>query len=265
MQSKAFIKLICGPVGGGKSTVALMALWAMALHQEPFKNIRRSKFIILRNTLSQLKATVKPLIDQWFVSMPDMPLGEWRLSENTFEIKLRLADKTVLHTEFMMMAADTPDDVRRLLSLEATAAWVEEAREVDEDVFSGLQGRVNRFPNMAMGGATQPCVICSTNPPPVGTFWHEMMTKPGKKTEIFMQPAALLEDGTLNPEAENLTNLSPSYYDNLVDGKTDDWIGVYLKNKYGAGGLGRPRPCNPARPRGTMHACHSPLKWPATI
>lgn len=240
MQSQAFIKLICGPVGGGKSTVALMTLWSMAVQQNAFKGVRRTKFIILRNTVSQLKATVKPLIDQWFVEMPETALGNWRLSENTFEIKARLPDGTIVHTEFCMMAADTPDDVRRLLSLEASAAWVEEAREVDADVFSGLQGRVNRFPNQAMGGVTTPCVLCSTNPPPVGTFWHEMMTSPGKKTEIFMQPPALLDDGTLNPDAENLENLAPNYYDNLVEGKTDDWIGVYLKNKFGAGGLGQP-------------------------
>lgn len=240
LDSRAFIKLICGPVGGGKSTDALWDLFQRALQQEPFNGVRRTKFILMRNTTQQLKATVKPLLDTWFVTLAGGRLGQWRLTENVFEMRFKMKDGTVVFSEFCLMAADTPDDVRRLLSLEASAAWCEEAREIDADVFSGLQGRVNRYPSRAAGGVTYPGVICSTNPPPVGGFWHGLMTKPPANTEIFMQPAALLDDGSINPEAENLANLAPDYYDNLLEGKTEDWIDVYLKNHYGAGDLGQP-------------------------
>lgn len=241
MDSTAWVKIIMGPVGGGKSTAALFELLKRAVQQAPHKNVRRTKFIILRNTMQQLKSTVKPLIDQWFVTLPATPLGQWRLTENTFEIQFRNnRDGTVIHTEFVLMAADTPDDVRRLLSMECSAAWVEEAREVDPEVLSGLQGRTNRFPNRAAGGVTYPGVICSTNPPPVGGFWHSMISEPPNKWEVFIQPPALLEDGTLNVEADNLANLAPDYYDNLISGKTEDWINVYLKNQFGAGDLGQP-------------------------
>lgn len=240
LNSRAFIKLICGPVGGGKSTVALMDLVQRAVTQAPFENVRRTKFIVLRNTIAQLKATVKPMMDTWLVTMTKGTMGTWRLSENVFEARFRLPDKTVVHSEFLLMAADTPDDVRRLLSLEASAAWVEESREVDPDVFAGLQGRVNRFPARIAGGVSYPGVICSTNPPPLAGFWHGLMTTEQKGVEIFMQPPALLDDDTLNPLAENLENLAPEYYDNLIAGKTEDWINVYLKNKFGAGDAGRP-------------------------
>lgn len=241
IDDRSYVKMIMGPVGSGKSTVALNDLWRRAIAQEPFRGVRRTKFIILRNTIQQLKSTVKPLIDQWFVTLPDVPLGKWRLTENTFEMQLfNKGDNTTIFTEFVLMAADTPDDVRRLLSLECSAAWVEEGREVDPEVFSGLQGRVNRFPNRAAGGVTYPGVICSTNPPPLGGFWHEVISNPPRGYASFIQPAALLEDGSLNPAAENLENLSPDYYDNLVSGKTEDWINVYLKNQYGAGDMGQP-------------------------
>lgn len=240
LQSRSFIKLIMGPVGGGKSTVALFDLLNRALSQEPYNNTRRTKFILLRNTMQQLKTTVKPLLDQWFVTMTSNSFGSWRLTDNTYEVHMRLPDGTILHTEFIMMAADTPDDVRRLLSVECSAAWVEEAREVDPEVFSGLQGRVARFPSRAAGGVTYPGVICSTNPPPVGSFWHKIISEPPKNTEVFLQPAALLDDGSINPNAENLQHLDPSYYDNLISGKTEDWINVYLKNQFGAGDLGQP-------------------------
>lgn len=246
MEDRHFIKLICGPIGGGKSTAALMALWTMAVQQKPFgkDQVRRTKFCILRNTSAMLRQTVKPLIDHWFVTVPmsegSPAFGQWRLTDGTFEIRARLGDGTIVHTEFVLMHADTPDDVRRLLSAEYSAAWVEEAREVDQAVFEGLQGRTTRFPNVASGGVTYPCVICSTNPPPVGTYWHELMTKPASNVAVFMQPAALLEDGSINPEAENLENLHPDYYSNLLQGKTTDWVNVYLRNKFGAGGMGQP-------------------------
>lgn len=240
LASRKFIKGVMGPVGGGKSTVCLADLFTRACFQVPYQNTRRTKFIILRNTMAQLKDTVKPLINQWFVTLPQAPLGAWRLSDNVFEIRANLPDGTILHTEFCMIAADTPDDVRRLLSLEASAAWVEEAREVDPDVFEGLQGRVARFPNRLAGGVTYPGVICSTNPPPMGTFWQELIASPPKNMEWFIQPPAMLEDGSLNPDAENLEYLDPDYYTNLMEGKTDGWLDVYLKNKFGAGGFGMP-------------------------
>ena len=113
LKSKAFLKLIMGPVGGGKSTVALMDLVDRAVEQRPFNNVRRTKFIILRNTIAQLKATVKPLMDTWFVTMTKGTMGQWRLSDNVFEAKFKMPDGTVVHSEFVLMAADTPDDVRR--------------------------------------------------------------------------------------------------------------------------------------------------------
>lgn len=257
IAGRSFIKGVMGPVGGGKSTIAFFELLSRAFSQEPYNGVRRTKFIVLRNTMAQLKATVKPLIDQWMVQMPPSPMGQWRLTDMTFEIRARLPDQTVLHTEFVLMAADTPDDVRRLLSVECSAAWVEEAREVDPEVFAGLQGRTARFPNRASGGVTYPGVIFSTNPPPLGGFWHELITRPPKNTQIFIQPSALLEDGSINPEAENLKHLDPDYYDNLVAANTDAWVDVYLRNNFGPGNMGQP--VFKASFRRDFHVSKSPL------
>lgn len=258
LQSRAYIKLIMGPVGGGKSTDALMDLLQRSVRQQAFNGVRRTKHGILRNTMQQLKSTVKPLIDHWFCTMTNNTMGAWKLTDNTFEMRFRLPDSTVVHSDFILLAADTPDDVRRLLSLELSDAWVEEAREVDPAVFEGLQGRVARFPNRASGGVTYPGVICSTNPPPMGTYWQEKVSNPPKNMEVFIQPPALLEDGTLNPEAENLDNLDPNYYSNLVEGKTEDWINVYLKNRFGSGGWGEPIFASTFRQ--SFHVAKEPLK-----
>lgn len=242
LKDKSFLKLINGPVGGGKSTVALMDLLSRATTQTPnAMNIRKTRFIILRNTIAQLKSTVKPLIDQWLVDMMGGTVGKWNYSENfSFSLKLELDDGTTVESEMWLMAADTPDDVRRLLSVEASAAWVEEAREIDPEVFSGLQGRVNRYPNIAQGGVTYPGVIASTNAPALGSFWQEIMSDTPDGWKVFTQPPALLDDGSLNPDAENLENLAADYYKNLVSGKSEAWIDVYLKNKFGPGNHGQP-------------------------
>ncbi len=239
LASNGFVKVIMGPVGSGKSTIAFVDLVNRAYAQRPHAGVRRSKWGILRNTSAQLRSTVKPLIDQWAPLMFGSA-GSWRLTDGTYEVMAKLPDGTVLHAEFVMLAADTPDDVRRLLSLELSGGWIEEAREIDEDVTNGFIGRMDRFPNQASGGVTRPGCVASTNPPPLGTYWHEIITAPPTGFEVFVQPPALLEDGSLNPDAENLENLSPNYYERLVEGRKPAWIDVYLKNKFGPGEWGLP-------------------------
>lgn len=258
---QSYIKLIMGPVGGGKSTVCLFDLLARAQAQAPFEGLRRTKFGILRNTSAQLKATVKPMIDEWLVTIPQQTqgraMGHWRVTDNTFEIQGELPDGTHMLTELVMLNADTPDDVRRLLSLQLTAAWVEEAREVDEEVFKGLLGRVDRFPGAAAGGVSYPGVICSTNAPALNSYWHQMITRPPANMRVFIQPPAVLEDGSVNPEADNLLFLGQNYYPNLLQANTEGWCDVYLRNKFGMGNAGQAVYRETFRP--SFHVAKEPL------
>ena len=240
LEDRHFVKVIGGPIGSGKSTVCLFDLLKRSVEQVPFDNVRRTRHILVRNTSAQLRSTVKPLIDQWFVHATNDTMGKWRLTDGIFEARFRLPDDTIVHAEFMMLPADTPDDVRRLLSLEGSAAWLEECREIDPEVAQALQGRVARYPNRNAGGVTYPGVIGSTNAPPLGSWWQQKMADPPDTWRVFMQPPALLDDGSINPATENLANLDPNYYRNLISGKTQDWIDVYLRNHFGSGGFGEP-------------------------
>jgi hypothetical protein len=59
MQSEAFIRLIAGPVGSGKTTACLFELFRRSCEQAPAPDgYRYTRFAILRQTLTQLKPTV---------------------------------------------------------------------------------------------------------------------------------------------------------------------------------------------------------------
>ena len=239
MASISKVQILTGPLGGGKSTCCLFKLLALALAQPVVGGVRRARFCILRNTTAQLKDTVKPLIDQWFIEAPEQAIGIWHLSDLKFKMKMQLADETIVDAEFWLMAADTVEDVRRLLSTEFSAAWIEECREINSEVFAGLQGRCGRYPSRINGGVAYPAVICSTNMPTVGSYWHSVMVDVPAGWEVFHQPPAVLEDLSPNPAREN-PFLPDSYYDDLVSGKTEEWLKVFLKCQYGTDVAGLP-------------------------
>ena len=59
MESEAFIRLIAGPVGSGKTTACLFELFRRACEQAPaIDGFRYTRFAIVRQTLQQLKQTV---------------------------------------------------------------------------------------------------------------------------------------------------------------------------------------------------------------
>ena len=242
MASRATTRILFGPIGSGKSSLALMELIRLAMIQNknPRDGVRRSRFGILRNTVAQLRDTVKPLLDKWLVQDTGGRLAQWKHTENKLVMRSFHPDGGAVEAEFWLLAADTNEDVRRLLSLELTAAWVEEAREVDAEVFFGLQSRTKRYPARVDGGCAFPCVICSTNAPDVDTFWHKTIMATPEGWEVFTQPPALLEDNSINPLADNLQFLDPNYYPDLIAGRPTEWVNIYLKNRFGLGKSGKP-------------------------
>jgi ABC-type lipoprotein export system ATPase subunit len=67
MNSAAFVRLIVGPVGSGKTTGLLMEILRRAIEQAPGPDgIRRTRWAVVRQTLSQLKMTVLLDLLSWF-------------------------------------------------------------------------------------------------------------------------------------------------------------------------------------------------------
>ena len=228
MMSDAPMRLIMGPVGSGKSVGCIMEIARRAQQQRPARDgIRYTRCVVVRNTISQLKDTVLKSFLDWF---PNGVAGTWNESRMTFT--LRFGD---VQCEVLFRALDTPEDVRRLLSLEPTFIYVNEMREIPLEIIIACRSRAGRYPSMKEGGATWHGVFGDSNPPSTDHYIHQNfeVDKP-RGWEIFKQP------GGRHPDAENIANLPAGYYENMCDGADEDFIRVHVDAQYGRSKAGKP-------------------------
>lgn len=228
-----FVRAIMGPIGSGKSVTCVMDLIMIAMEQEPdSKGVRRTKFAIIRNTYRELLDTTVATFFTWI----EQESGHWSSLNMAFNLKQQLPDGTIMETEFLFRALDKPDDIKKLLSLEITAAWINEAREISKAVVDMVQGRVGRYPPKVYGvEATYFGLIMDTNPCDNDHWWYNLLEVDiPDNHKYFRQPSGI------SPEAENIDNLPRNYYKNMQAGKTPEWINVYVKGEYGFITDGRP-------------------------
>lgn len=260
MLNDAYVRVLAGPVGGGKSVTCVHELVRLSCEQAPNKNgVRKTRAVIVRNTADQLALTTRKTVFDW---LPPGEAGVWKAVEKTFILMANLPDGTRVESEWLFIALDTPDDVRKALSLETTFLWGNESRELHPDVVDGLLGRLNRYPSMKDGGPTRSCALFDTNMPDEETWWHDKMENPPSNWAVYKQPAAIVKptkyvelygedpqevlqdkdgnDWAVNPGCDNYDNLPKQYYPNLIPGKTEDWLRVYLRSEYGRSLSGTP-------------------------
>ena len=220
-----FVRALMGPIGSGKSVACCTDLIMKALFQQPNTDkIRKTRFAIIRNTYRELVDTTILTFFDWF---PES-LGVYLKKDMKFTLNIKLQDGTYLNAEFLFRALDKPDDIKKLLSLELTGAWINEAREIPKAIMDMLIGRLGRYPNIRDGGPTWHGLIMDTNPPDSDHWWYKLfeVDKPDSYM-LFKQPS-----GT-SPSAENIQNLPKGYYTNMQDGKDQEWINVYVHGNYG--------------------------------
>jgi len=259
MKNDTFFRGIRGPVGSGKSVGCCVEVFRRALMQAKGPDgKRKSRWAIIRNTNPQLRTTT---IKTWLDWFPENDWGKFTWSvPYTHMIK-----KGDLELEVIFLALDRPEDVKKLLSLELTGIWINEAREIPKSIIDACTMRVGRYPSMRDGGPSWTGVIADTNAPEEDHWWPimsgevpipdhipreqaKMLVKPDN-WRFFTQPAGMLEvknDGgevdkyEPNPKAENRKNMMQSYYPNLIQGKTKSWIDVYVMNRLGTIQDGKP-------------------------
>lgn len=238
MESDAFMRVIEGPVGSGKTTGCIFDVLKHACEQSPGPDgVRRTRFAIVRQTLAQLKMTVLLDILSWL-----RPVAEYKVSEQL--VTISFGD---VHSQWYLIPLEDEEDQKRLLSMQLTGAWLSEAIEMDVNLVDAIAGRCGRYPSAAEGGCTWFGIIADTNCPVTGSPWHTLLedSRP-PDWALFRQP------GGLEPDAENLEWLlqtpetlrlpredpvrraqGRTYYERLARGHNEDWVRRYVNAQYG--------------------------------
>lgn len=220
------MRCLVGPFGSGKSSGCAIEVISRALAQDPGPDgIKRSRWIIIRNTYRQLFDSTIKTFHQW---LPPHHFGDYRQSDQSYTIK----GFEGAEIEVIYRALDRPDHVGNLLSLEVTGGWANESREIPWAIIEALQGRVGRYPAKRDGGCKWYGVFMDTNPADTDSklykYFCETEHDPSH-AELFMQP-----DG-LGRNAENLDNLPGGqlYYKKMAVGKDPEWVKVYCRGQWG--------------------------------
>jgi len=262
-KSEAFVRQAIGPMGSGKSTAMVQEIFRRCREQAPWKSdgIRRSRWACIRNTYPDLLSTTLKTFLYWF---PEGTFGSLRQSI-PIVYTLRYED---VEAEILFLAIEGNKDIRKLLSLDLTGAWLNENREMPKTVLDFVEGRVGRYPPAVEGGPTYKGVIMDTNPPD-DDHWiakldnkiqhykatGEILVEEGDEGddgaagifgtgamddmpetkfdptqyEVFKQPSGL------SANAENIENLPDGYkyYHRLASNKTADFVRVNVHGLYG--------------------------------
>jgi hypothetical protein len=250
--SNALVRGIRGPIGSGKSVGCCWEIWSRAQEQRAHNGVRRSRWVATRNTYGELTTTTLKTWLDWF---PEERFGKVVYGAPiTHDLSWDAEDGTKVELEMWFLALDRPEHVKKLLSMEITGGWMNEAREQPKAILDGLTGRVGRYPMAQEGGASWSGVIMDTNPPDDDHWWYTLAEVDVPESFAFWaQPPGDSE------EAENLDWLLQSpetmalpvghphrraagrlYYERLKAGKTNEWIKVYVKGQYGSVFDGKP-------------------------
>lgn len=272
--SNKIVRGFKGPVGNGKSVTCITEMLRVSHAQEPnVDGVRKTRWAIIRNTNPELRTTTLNTWKQW---VPEIispivmhPIITTRLIQ---PIK---SDGTSIDMEVYFLALDKPGDVKKLLSMELTGAFINEARQIPYAVVKGARERIGRYPAAIDGYTDNPdkgyvapknpctrkCLLMDTNPPDTDHWWYQLaeegcLRKSENKDQARKQTSEIFDfvngppplisngDGTYkpNPLAENIDYLPGGfqYYLDMIAGNTEDHVNVQVLGNYGVIMEGKP-------------------------
>jgi hypothetical protein len=232
IKSEQFYSFIVGPVGSSKTTGILFKILYHAMRQKPSPKdgIRRTRWVVVRNTMPQLRDTTINSFMMWF--KPGQA-GQWKSTSNTFVFKF-----DDVEAEVMFRPLDTPEDVRRVLSLEVTGVILDEFVEIPQEIVEALSGRCGRYPPVQLeGGPDWWGMWGASNPGNEDDWWYDWLYEERPSNLAYFE-----QPGGFSSDAENLANLpgGSDYYANLAEGKSEEWINQFINVRWGFSLRGTP-------------------------
>lgn len=261
-HDEAELAIIQGPIGSGTSSCACHKIWKFAMSQwADFDGVRRTRWIITRDTYKELRDTTIKTWLEWFPESEWGPLIRGEPAFHHLKRKHPSGDGTTIDCEVIFLAIPDPDVAEQVLaSYEITGFFRNEAQFCEKGVIDELLSRCARYPSMKNGrGARWHGGFLDLNAPseghwipymrgdiPLPAEWSEdeaqgykvPMNASGKpRWKFYVQPSGLLEariEGRIvyqpNPLAENQRHLRKSYMEQIA-GKPKDWIDQRVMNK----------------------------------
>jgi len=235
---KNFARIIVGCYGSGKTTGCLIDAVINTILMPPcLDGVRRARVLVVRNTFPELESTTIPTWNNWFADMGDIK----KRMKAPITFIHNFNDKNgEIELHVLFLALNRPSDIQKLKSFESTFAILEEASELDREVFNHAKARIGRWPSEQI--CTEKFdkkIILPTNPPDESHWIYDIfeVQKPDKHS-IYKQPPALLwKENKLveNPAAENIENLKDGYgyYFDASLGQSKEFIKVFIEGKYG--------------------------------
>jgi hypothetical protein len=275
--------IIIGPVGSGKTVANVIKPYMWALEQEPGPdNVRYFKAGFVRNTMPELLRTTIQTYTSIFIqdmfgdirrSSPVSHRISWESdglkggrfiqepSESGLSMRWEPNDDNSpgLQYDIDFFALDRPQQVKSLLSYEATYLFFNEIREIPKAIIDAAGDRVGRYPSWKNGGVppTKWGVAGDTNPPDEDHWIYDFCINPPDGWSFFLQPPGISEveqcgenqfkakagepdvgivpkefttewNGrryAVNPRAENLNNLP-------IDGRIDSMRHILGRGNY---------------------------------
>ena len=246
--SNKIVRGFLGPVGNGKSVACIQEILRCAADQWPnVDGIRKTRWAIVRNTYPELRTTT---LNTWKAWIPEFICPITLSPIIIAKMNQPLSDGTMMEFEVYFLSLDSDDDVKKLLGLEVTGVFLNEARELSYAVLDAARERIGRYPSVIEGyedtktykaprdenGNYKPCkrklILMDTNPPDTDHWWYQLaeegclrtvdpMHKEFAKDEVarvfdfFRGPPPLIKElngsYTPNPLAENIQNLPGGY------------------------------------------------------
>jgi hypothetical protein len=263
LLSEDEVDIIQGPIGSGKTRAAIMRMVRHASQQPVQRDgIRRSRWMVVRQTYPELKSTTIKAFTETFPEGAEEDGGFGHLVMSPpFTYYFKYGD---IEAEFIFLALEKEDDVKKLRSLEVTGVYFNELQYTELSMLTEALSRTGRFPNVKSGGCTWAGVIADMNAPealhwvpimfgkaPVPDYFTPDDVRAHQRPDgwnLFLQPPALIEEMDsegnvtgyqVNPQAENMRWLREGYYARKVAGQTKSWIDANLLNRAAAVMRGR--------------------------
>lgn len=257
-KDNSYFRLLKGPFGSGKTTICLEDMFIKTIEYTPCTDgVRRTKWLVIRNTYDMLDTSTVPSFYDWFVGLgDDHSTKKPPRFSSTFLAKHEDTNEIIkCEIHIVFMALDDEKDVRKLKSVNCTGVYLNELSEFPRVIYSIVKGRIGRYPEKKIcPNRKGKWIIADTNPPSTKSWIYETfevrqtketddfgrvtIKKTPKDWVMYSQPPGLIrtdEGGWReNPDRENAQFLDPDYYERMAENESEEFVNVFCLGNWGS-------------------------------